>query len=303
MKKNRIWKNLCFFAALFTAVAFPVLALEWPVRQPEILSLFGQRGEGGIERGIVMQGDETVRAAGDGIVLTIIEENRNMSGFPSTLGNAVLIAHGDGIVSVYGNLESAEVPGGGRVETSAVISRTGRSAWQGEESGRAREGRGVCIFQVADQRQAALLNPLLLLPQVQDEFRPTIWSVTLVSHGGRSYNPEVSRSIPAGSYKVYAAVTDTYSRNSPQTAPFRVSVTVNGREASSLSFDTISKKQNMLAPNSMPQYFDGSAPVYSEDGAIYAGNISLARGRSEVTISARDFSGNERAAAYLLQVE
>ena len=292
------------FAAVFAATAFAAGALEWPVARPEILSLFGQRGMNGIERGIVMEGESTVRAAGDGIVLAIIEENRNMTGFPSTLGNAVFIAHDDGIVSVYGNLESAEMPdGGGRVETSAVIARTGRSAWQPAERGGTQEGRGVCIFQVEDQRQNTLLNPLLLFPQVPDEIRPTISRVTLVSQAGRSYNPESSGAVAAGSYRVYAAVTDLYSRDSSVLAPFRVNVLVNGREASAVSFDTMSKKQNMLVPNSTPQYFDGSLPVYSEDGSIYAGNISLVRGRTEITIAARDFAGNERATAYMLHVE
>lgn len=304
MKENRFFKKLFLPFLLFITIAFSAQALEWPVGRPAILSLFGQRGENGIERGIVMEGNSTVRAAGDGIVLVTIEENRNMAGFPSTLGNVVFIAHSDGIVSIYGNLESAEAPAGNsRIETGAVIARTGRSAWQTRASGSEQEGRGVCIFQIADQRQNTLLNPLLLLPPVQDEIRPTIRGVTLVSQAGRSYNPEVSSSVAAGSYRVYVAVTDLYARDSPQFAPFRVSVAVNGREASSVSFDTISKKQNMLVPNAMPQYFDGSLPVYSDDGSIYAGNISLARGRSEVTISARDFAGNERAAAYLLQVE
>ena len=303
MMRHGTWGRRSLFAAAFAATAFAAGALEWPVARPEILSLFGQRGVNGIERGIVMEGGRTVRAAGDGFVLTVIEENRNMTGFPSALGNAMLIAHSDGIVSVYGNLESAEMPDGGRVETNAVIARTGNSAWQARAAARGQEGRGVCIFQVEDQAQNTLLNPLLLLPQVQDEFRPTIARVTLVSQSGRSYNPETSTTVAAGSYRVYAAVTDLYVRDSAQLAPFRVAVVVNGREASAVSFDTMSKKQNMLVPNSTPQYFDGSSPVYSEDGSIYAGNISLARGRSEVTIAARDFAGNERTASYLLQVE
>ena len=304
MMQKRIWRKRPLFAAAFAGIAFAAGALEWPIARPAILSLFGQRGVNGIERGIVMEGERTVRAAGDGVVLSIIEENRNMSGFPSTLGNAVLIADSDGLISVYGNLESAEVPAGGdRVETNAVIARTGRSAWLSRAANAEQGGRGVCIFQVEDQKQNTLLNPLLLFPQLHDEIRPTISRVTLVSQSGRSYNPENSRIVAAGSYRVYAAVTDLYARDSAQLAPFRVAVLVNGREASAVSFDTMSKKQNMLVPATTPQYFDGSVPVYSEDGSVYAGNISLARGRVEVTVAARDFAGNERTAAYLLQVE
>ena len=304
MRQRGAWGKASLFVAAFAAAAFAAAALEWPVARPEILSLFGQQGVNGIERGIVMEGGDTVRAAGDGFVLTIIEENRNMAGFPSTLGNAVLIAHSDGIVSVYGNLESAEVPdGGGRVETSAVIARTGASAWHSGERDSLQEGRGVCIFQIEDQAQNTLLNPLLLFSSVHDEFRPSISRVTLVSQAGTAYNPEASGVVAAGSYRVYVAATDLYDRESSVLAPFRVTVLVNGREVSAVSFDTMSKRQNMLVPNSTPQYFDGSLPVYSEDGFIYAGNISLVRGRSEVTIAARDFAGNERAVDYLLQVE
>lgn len=297
-------KKAFLFFALFMAAFLSAHALEWPISQPEILSLFGQRGENGIERGIIMEGGSTVRAAGDGIVLATIAENRNMTGFPSTLGNAVLLAHSDGIVSVYGNLENTEPPAEkNHIETNAVIARTGKSAWQDGENESGEDGRGVCIFQITDQKQNTLLNPLLLFPPKEDTIRPAISSVTLVSEAGQAYNPASSRTIAAGSYRVYAAVTDTHGRNSPQLAPFRVSVIVNGMEASSVSFDTMSKRQNMLVPNALPQYFDGSAPVYSEDGSIYAGNISLSRGRAEITIAARDFAGNERTSSFMLQVE
>ena len=294
-------KGIC---ALFAATAFSAQALEWPVSQPEILSLFGQWGEGGIERGIVMEGDSTVRAAGDGIVLIAIEEGRNMAGFPSTLGNAVLLAHDDGIVSVYGNLESARtLAGRGQAETGEVIARAGKSAWQGDAAQRLEEGRGICIFQVADQRQVALLNPLLLLPPAEDTVRPSIRDVLLETEAGQAYSLSTTRNVASGSYRVRVAVSDFFAARSHELAPFGVTVIVNGREASSVSFDIMSKKQNVLAPNSTPQYFDENVPIYSDDGAFYAGNISLSRGRTEVTVTARDFAGNDRASSFMLQVE
>lgn len=297
-----------------TLLALPLLSaalaaysLEWPLARPEVLSLFGQKTEGGIEHGIVMEGENTMRAAGDGVVLATISENRNMTGFPSTLGNAVVLAHSDGIVSVYGNLESTEmVEGKVQIETNAVISRTGKSAWESrqDEDDQQASRRGFCIFQLMDQRQNALLNPLLLLSAASDTALPIIRSVRLESQSGQSYNPDVSQYIAGGLYRVYVSVADSFERNSQQQlAPFRISVIVNGIEASAVSFETMAKKRNIIVPHSTPEYLDGSIPIYSEDNAIYAGNISLSRGRAEIIIAARDFAGNERTAPFMLQVD
>lgn len=305
MKKENGGKGALLALALLCA-ALSAHGLEWPLPRPEILSLFGQRTEGGIERGIVMEGESAMRAAGDGIVIATISESRNMSGFPSALGNALILAHSDGIVSVYGNLDSLSMlEGKEEIETNAVIARTGKSAWQGRRA-EGQEGglRGICIFQLMDQRQNALLNPLLLLSPLGDTVLPIIRSVRLESQSGEMHNLAASQSIAGGQYRVLVSVADSFESNSqPQLAPFRVSVIVNGAESSAMSFETMEKKRNMIVPNSLPEYLDGSAPLYSENGEIYAGNIFLSRGRAEIIVAARDFAGNERTASFMLQAE
>lgn len=289
-------------AALILALPCALPALEWPVAEPEIRRNFGQEENGNLERGLILSGGNTVRAAGDGSVLTVLSCNENMNGFPSTLGNAVLLAHGDGIVSVYGNLADTEMAAGKeQMETYAVIAQTGGSAWGGLSGGG--EDRGICIFQIADQNQKTLLNPLLLLPPQEDNRAPVIQSVTLESASGQTLNLSTSRFLRSGVYRVYAAVTDTRARNSPALAPFRVSVLVNGSEQSAVAFETLEKKASVLAPAVFPDYFDGSTPLYNRSGLLYAGNVSLTRGRTEITVAARDFTGNERTSAFLLQIE
>ncbi len=304
MKNRASYKKPLLALPLF-ALALFAHSLEWPLARAEVLSLFGQKREGGVESGIVIEGDTTIRSAGDGIVLAVISKNRNMTGFPSTLGNALVLAHSDGIVSVYGNLEDTSMlEGRERLETNAVIARTGQSAWQGRQD-ESQEGRlrGICIFQLMDQRQNALLNPLLLLTPMADTAFPTIGRVILESQAGRMYNLDAEQSLAGGSYKVYVLATDSYQRNAGQgLSPFRVSVIVNGMEASVVSFETMAKKRNIIVPNSTPEHLDGSVPLYAAGGELYAGNISLSRGMVELIVAARDFAGNERTSSFMLRV-
>lgn len=287
------------FILSVAAATFPLVqpeALEWPVVNPEIKSIFGQKSSYSIERGMILEGEAAVRTAGDGVLLTIISENENMNGFPSTLGNAVLISHDDGLVSIYGNLESTDrISGRIQIEKNTVISNTGETSWGNEEN--------MCIFQIMDQKQEVFLNPLLLLPPKDDNRGPVIKNVFFESDSGQTFQASNLRRLKSGNYKIYTLITDTYPGNSVELAPFRISIIINGIESISVPFETLHEKAGILVPNVSPEYLDGSLPLYNDEGFIYAGNISLTRGKTEITVSARDFTGNERAAVFMLQID
>lgn len=296
--------------AAFTAFAAwhsgSAAALEWPTENPEIRSLFGQKSAYSVERGLVIENVATVRTAGDGELLTVITTNENMNGFPSTLGNAALIAHDDGLVSIYGNLETTDsLSGRIHIEQNAVLSQAGGTAWGNAPATDAQRGDGgnECIFQIMDQKQENLLNPLLLLPPKEDTRRPAIKSVTLESESGQTYQLANSRYVRSGAYKIHADITDTYPQSRTELAPFRISVIVNGMESISIPFETLRKKGGSLVPNVTPAYLDGTTALYNEAGQIYIGDISLTRGKTEMTVSARDFAGNEQTAVFMLQAE
>ncbi len=283
-------------AVFFSLIPVHTEALEWPVVKPEIKSQFGQETAYSVERGLILEGEPTVRTAGDGILLTIISESSNMTGFPSTLGNAVLMSHDDGLVSIYGNLKDTNrISGRVQIEKNTVLSTTGKTAWGNREN--------ICIFQIMDQKQEVFLNPLLLLPPVEDNRSPVIKNVFLESASGQVFETGNPRRLRSGTYKIYALITDTYTRNPVELAPFRISVIINGIESISVPFETLRETGGMLVPKVTPPYLDGTVPLYNKDGFIYAGDVSLTRGRTEITVSARDFSGNERASVVMVQVD
>ena len=119
-----------FFCILTATLLFAKLsALEWPADTQNFLRLFGQCiGENIFEQGLTFENAATVRAADDGILLIALDKKYGTGAFPSTLGNALVFLHDDGLQTVYGNLDDTAVfRNRVTTESNAVIGRTGNS--------------------------------------------------------------------------------------------------------------------------------------------------------------------------------
>lgn len=280
------------FAVAQLAAAQNLAAFEWPVADARPSRIFGQRAFGAAERGIVLEKAETVRASGDGEILIALAENGNMSGFPGTLGNAVVLAHDDGLATVYGNLDSIDrVAGRESAETGAILGNAGASGW-GESAS--------LIFQVEDRDKRTALNPLLVLPSLPDKKGPSIRDVVAVAANGTVHTLGTSKSMRQGKYRVYADIVDSIDKNPNDFAPFRVTIQVNGKEYSSIPFELMSEKNGELFLSD-PQFT--WKKLYSDPTRIYLGELSLTRGRADITIIARDIAGNDRNVLFGLQIE
>ena len=147
-----------FFCILAAAVCVAGLsALEWPADTQKFLRLFGQRiGENTFEQGLTFEDVTAVRAADDGILLIALDKKYGTGSFPSTLGNALIFLHDDGLQTVYGNLDDTTMFRT-RVTTEAatVIGRTGNSGW-GEPN--------ALIFQVSDNQKKSLNKSIAIDP-------------------------------------------------------------------------------------------------------------------------------------------
>ena len=102
--------------------------LHWPVKG-ELFGRFGaQRSEGGIWRGVFIRAREgaEVRAIADGKVA--------YADWLRGFGNLVIIDHGNGYMSIYGNNDALFKTPGQSVRTGDVIASVGSSGGQ-EESG------------------------------------------------------------------------------------------------------------------------------------------------------------------------
>lgn len=282
------------FCILAAAVFFTELsALEWPADTQNFLRLFGQRiGKNTFEEGLTFEDAATVRAADDGILLIAIDKKYGSGAFPSTLGNALIFLHDDGLQTIYGNLENTAVFRNRiTTESTAVIGRTGNSGWGHSNA---------LIFQVSDNQKKVYINPLLLLPSVNDKIAPQIQNIMVVNEQHTVFQINGQKNVRQGSYELYADITDTTVQGGRSFSPFRITIFVNGANIRTIPFETILQKDeaSYLGNTSFTDRL-----LYQRKDALYLGNIILTRGKSDILITARDITGNEKSERFTIQVD
>ena len=283
-----------FFFFLALAVCFTELyALDWPTDTQNFLRLFGQCvGESTFEQGLTFENASTVCAADDGVLLITLDKKYGTGAFPSTLGNALVFLHDDGLQTVYGNLEDTVIfRNRVTTESNAVIGRTGNSGW-----GKA----NTLIFQVSDSQKKVYINPLLLLPSVDDKIAPQIQNIILINEQNTVFQMNGQKNVRQGSYELYADVSDTVSQGGLSFSPFRITIFVNGTNIRTIPFETIAEKDS-------DSYLGNTAftdtLLYRRKNELYLGKIILSRGKSDILITARDITGNEKSERFTIQVD
>lgn len=290
MKKNII--IFTFFGVLFF---IPASALSWPADVINFLSFFGQAEEPNREfsQGLILKDAGTVRVANYGRHLISIESEDDLRTFPSTLGNAAIFVHDDGMQTIYSNLwDSMLFAEGTKIETGSVIGQTGVSAWCEENA---------LIFQVIDTKNNAFINPLpLLIPSYEDEIPPQIQNAVLVTSGNHTLNLAEIKAIKKGSYDLYASVSDKTEKGGITLAPYRINVLINGINITTVPFEVLTGESGSI-------YLGGinrkASLLYQNKERIYLGKINLTNGKVELGINARDITGNENSEFFSFQVE
>ncbi len=291
---NGIGRALSRAAGIAVGVflAVPLAAFEWPVAPVSPTVLFGQRDGGVMSRGLAFTDADTVRAAGNGKILITLDKNKNLSGFPSTLGNAVIMVHDEGLATVYGNLATTDrMAIEGDIESQTILAPSGSGAW-GKES----EVR----FEVLDLANKTVLNPLLLLPAMKDTKGPRIRNAVAISESGQTFTLGVTKYVKQGQYRLYADVSDTLETGTREYAPFRITVLVNGKEQLAMPFE-IMKTESGAVFLSKPDFTYNR--LYADPERIFLGSIAFIRGKTDISFLARDFAGNERSAQFSLIIE
>lgn len=278
---------------------FSVNALEWPMNDFRFAMLFGDaysRG-GNFQVGLILSGDESVKATEYGKKLIAIAENKSLREFPSTLGNALVIAHDKGLQTVYGNLKAtpAIMDENSKIETFSIIGTVGNTAWG---------NNGELTFQVIDTQEKSFINPtrhLLPLLPFNDKLLPTITGTVLVDDkNSQTYKLDSIKNIKQGEYDLYSFLNDSMIDTSETFIPFDVSVLVNGKTALDVQFYVLEGNKGELY---LKKTKISAEKLYNSEGKVYLGKLILKRGRTEVVISATDISQNTTRITYPLQVE
>lgn len=136
-----------------TPVAEPTVAFagrfDWPV-EGKIIRAYGPMDNGGRNDGIAIAAPlgTTIKAAADGVVMWVGEH-------PS-FGNVVLIKHGSGWITIYGNADRLTVKRGQSVRIGQTIARVG-------STGNSAGDQPQTFFEVLQGKKP--VNPLGLLPK------------------------------------------------------------------------------------------------------------------------------------------
>lgn len=274
----------------FILASFSVFAFTWPqtdVTVDSFANFFGQkRGEAFCNSLIFLSPSEVV-AAEKGTVLVVTGENSGEMGwFESPLGNSVILAHDDEMISVYGNLQTMDIDSSAKyLQAGRLIGTSGSSGWQNGQSG--------LEFQIIDTQKDATINPLLLMPQIDFYQRLRIQGISVVSRDGTEYDLRVRRTVPPGRYSLY------FQRLNEE-HPYSTTVSINGAAVETVTFDVLTKSKNMLSVSGKRQFT--AKDVYPKGQKQLLAEISLAQGRNTLNISAKSINGTETSLTYILDV-
>ena len=285
--KKLIFTSLAIFTAVATSAIF---AFDWPqneIMSDSFYSYFAQLRGGTLSTSLVFSESQEVKAADDGRILAIISEHDEDEMFESTLGNAAILAHKDGLITVYANLDSENLPSlyeMTEVTTGTSFGETGASSWQ--------KGEGCLEFQVLDIKNRTYVNPRILMPRVGKELPLTIKNVVAVSKKGVSYDLGTVKTMPSGIYQLYREKQDI-------AMPYKTTVYINGAVADAITYDTLSEKNGRISVSGKKNY-DVNV-MYPDDTKAFLGEVTLPKGKNSINVIAADILGKEIQITYTVE--
>jgi hypothetical protein len=272
----------------------PILcfAFRWPQDNVVLESFslgFSEIRESAMSQSLVFAYNDRIKAAGAGTVVAVIEMPESDSSlFYSTLGNAAIVNHGDGLVSVYGNLDSVSLAPADRVTEDTVVGVSGSSGWH--------QGPKGLEFQLLDIKNRKALNPRVLMPRFDAEGPLFIPWVTAVNRQNETFTLGANTRIPAGQYKLYV-------RGSHGT-PYKTAVFVNGAIVESITYDALSTYDARLTVRGKNMYatqdiFPAASDASSRDKTqMYLSTVTLSHGKNIVRVVLGDINNVERQADF-----
>lgn len=287
------YNNKLFFVVLFFLLSAVLCfaAFEWPQKNVTVDSFdsdFGQERGGVLSTSLIFSEPAEISVAKEGTVLALIGGNSGELGwFDSPLGNAVILAHADEMLTVYANIKELEIDTSAKyVQAGKTLGVSGGSGWQ--------KGRGCLEFQVIDTQKDAVINPRILMPHMQTEKSLRLQGIILVNRTtGDEYDLRIRRSLPAGNYTLYRTQTDV-------SFPYRTTVSVNGAAVETITFDVLNRLESSLVVKGKRSY--SSKEVFPDDSRQLLAELSFAQGRNTLNIAAQTINGTETSLTYILDV-
>ena len=281
-------------STLLILTGLSAFCFDWPqaeVTKDSFNSYFGQNRGGTLSTSVIFSEPEEVKAAENGYITVILTENSDDSEFfPSTLGTAVILAHNDELISVYGNLDAETLTIKNEKEHTldggAIIASSGNSGYQ--------ENNGNLEFKIIDAKNKSAINPNVLMPRAEEELPLSLSGIIIVNKNNDYYDINTYKTYSSGLYKIY------FKRN-PIAAPYKTTVSINGVLVDQLSYDMITQENNKLCIIGKKKYT--ASDVFPNNDLQLLGEAMFTPGKATLGLTISDMLGNVKQLNYNINIK
>ena len=282
-----------FYLILSLIFTTSLFAFDWPVNninEDSYSSYFGQNRGKIISSSLCFSEPGEIKAAESGYILAIISENNDDSDFfPSTLGTAVILSHGDNLLSVYGNIDNESLTlndvNEKMVDSGAILGNTGNSGWQDEKS--------HLEFQIIDTKEKSAINPMVLMPRAEKSIPLTLTGIYIENKNHDFFDINTHKTYPSGPYRIY-------QKRNAIAVPYKTSVSINGLVLDQLSYDTITTENKLTCISGKKKYTYND--IYPTKDLHLIGEAMLAPGKITLGLTENDILGNAKHLNYNITV-
>lgn len=281
-------------STLLILTGLSAFCFDWPqaeVTKDSFNSYFGQNRGGTLSTSVIFSEPEEVKAAENGYITVILTENSDDSEFfPSTLGTAVILAHNDELISVYGNLDAETLTIKNEKEHTldggAIIASSGNSGYQ--------ENNSNLEFKIIDAKNKSAINPNVLMPRAEEELPLSLSGIMIVNKNNDYFDINTYKTYSSGLYKIY------FKRN-PIAAPYKTTVSINGVLVDQLSYDMITQENNKLCIIGKKKYT--ASDVFPNNDLQLLGEAMFTPGRATLGLTISDMLGNVKQLNYNIVIK
>ena len=285
-------KNLLLLIFIYAPVL--LYSYSWPVDNVDLTATFCENRGDHLHTGVDIGGGEqqvSPIAAGK-VIFRYIEGD--YSSIPTGLGNFVVVEHAGRIRSVYCHLRAGTVKEDPDVvDTDDILGVSGNS---GSSYG------SHLHLAVIDVESASFLNPLSVLPIIEDNHPPVVKKVFFLRNGRMGMEElQSGRTLPPAQVEILAEVYDVREKKNFlwKTAPYRITVNVSGQETSRSSFDALRVQEGILMLSHADKSFQD---LYHSAWVYRLGSIELTVGDIHLQVIASDYYGNNSIQEVFLRI-
>lgn len=283
------YTKIFFVCAIILFFVSMVIAFDWPqsvAGTSEINKSFGELQGDIFNTSLIFSKAEDVQSTEAGQLMAILgQSSREMGWAPTTLGNAVILAHENNLLTVYGNLQDIDVDANASfIAKNSVLGTGGNSAWQ--------QGYAGLHFQAIDTEKDMIINPRILLPQIPEEKKISITHITAINKQGEVFDLYNNMTLPATTYSFYRAIEQNTG------SPYITSVAINGAEVEAITYDVLVHKRNVLTVDG--KNFYAASEIYPEKDRQFLTTVSLSPGKNTFTLRVKDINGKETTLTYTI---